>query len=223
MLAMLLGILPCVSPPAYAADATPWTRTDGLPDSEGSYKLTGNVTIASTWEISQDITLDLNGYGILCTASNSVIEISDEKQLTLNDSNPNSRHYITLDEQGCGTAVSDSAPSGEEGVDYIVVNGGCITGGRTNGTVGGGVYVSSGNFTMNGGTIAGSAWNNVGGVSLSGSTTFTMEGGTITRNTARKGGGVFVYPGSNFIMRGGTIEDNETSGINDSGCREVPA
>ena len=238
MLAMLLGILPCVSPPAYAADATLWTRTDSLPGSAGSYKLTGNVTIASTWEISQDITLDLNGYGILCTASNSVIEISDGKQLTLNDSNSNSRHYITLDEQGCGTAVSDSAPNGEEGVDYIAVTGGCITGGRTkDNSVGGGVYVSSGNFTMNGGTIvgndaygsfgggvhvnsgnftmtggtiAGSARSNGGGVSLRRSTTFKMTGGTITGNNAGEndGGGVSLGGSTTFTMEGGTITRN---------------
>ena len=208
MLAMLLGIMPCVSPPAYAADATSWTQTDSLPGSGGSYKLTGNVTIASTWEVNQDITLDLNGYGILCTNNNSVIKISGK--LTLTDSDPDSCHYITLDEKGCGTAVSDSAPSGVDGVDYIAVTGGYITGGKTNNTVGGGVYVYGGNFTLTGGTIVGNdAIGSFGdGVHIVGGGGFTMTGGTIAGSARSNGCGVDVKEGSNFTMTGGTITGN---------------
>jgi hypothetical protein len=70
-----------------------------------------------------------------------------------------------------------------------------------------GVYVSSGTFEMNGGTISGNTAQNGGGVYLAGGT-FTMNGGTITGNTANSGGGVYVNSGTTFIMRDGIITGN---------------
>lgn len=60
---------------------------------------------------------------------------------------------------------------------------------------GGGVMVSCGTFTMNGGTIA----NNISGAG--------------TDDSAKAGGGVFVRRGGQFIMNGGTIADNTAAGI----------
>ena len=75
-------------------------------------------------------------------------------------------------------------------------------------THGGGVHIfSGGTFTMNGGTIGGTAANtaeNGGGVFVSGGT-FNMNDGTISGNTVTEsGGGVYVNDG-NFTMKGGTI------------------
>jgi len=97
-----------------------------------------------------------------------------------------------------------------------------------NDAIGGGVYVQSGTFTMNGGTIDGnrvvstnsgsSSYNNSyvramgGGVYVAGGT-FTMNGGTISGNSAfsdkfpSAGGGVFVSSGT-FTLVGGTISGN---------------
>lgn len=60
---------------------------------------------------------------------------------------------------------------------------------------GGGIMISCGTFTMNGGTIA----NNISGVG--------------TDDSAKAGGGVFVRRGGQFIMNGGTITKNTAAGI----------
>ena len=96
---------------------------------------------------------------------------------------------------------------------------------------GGGVYVSGGTFTMNGGEISGNTVSERysyvtgfpsysgagGGVYVSGGT-FTMNGGNISGNTAGSntnsssfGGGVYVSGGT-FIMNGGEISSNTTVG-----------
>jgi hypothetical protein len=86
---------------------------------------------------------------------------------------------------------------------------------------GGGVFVSGGAFTMNGGTISGNTYSPPspysaygGGVYVSGGT-FTMNGGTISGNTATtssysSGGGVSVGSGT-FTMNGGIISGNTAS------------
>jgi hypothetical protein len=87
----------------------------------------------------------------------------------------------------------------------VIVTVSVFAGGGTEYTFG--VYVSSGIFEMNGGTISGNGNTdkNGGGVYLGGGT-FTMNGGTISDNTAQEGGG--VANGGTFIMNGGTISGN---------------
>ncbi|MCL2706414.1 MAG: right-handed parallel beta-helix repeat-containing protein, partial [Spirochaetaceae bacterium] len=73
---------------------------------------------------------------------------------------------------------------------------------------GAGVYVSSGNFKMDGGVIEGNSANSGGGVIVYDyGATFTMTGGTIRGNEASNGGGVSIFLGT-FNMDGGTIENN---------------
>lgn len=238
--ALLLGTLPMAAVPAYADDVTEWDNPNSLPAEAGSYKLMTDVTINSNWTIKADIILDLNGHGILMTG-NACIYITKLNEvgysLTLNDSNPNTTHYITLTE-GRGTSVSDTRPeSGAEGADYLEVRGGYITGcngvavtvdkgcfftlnaGSIVGNTRGGVLVQGGTFTMEGGEIS---YNTStiqefgGGVEVGtylgayGGTdaTFTMKGGKISHNTAPNGGGVRVSNKSTFIMKGGKISDN---------------
>lgn len=238
--ALLLGTLPMAAVPAYADDVTEWDNPNSLPAEAGSYKLMTDVTINSNWTIKADIILDLNGYGILMTGD-ARIYITQLNEvgysLTLNDSNPNTMHYITLTE-GRGTSVSDTRPeSGAEGADYLEVRGGYITGcngmavtvdkgcfftlnaGSIVGNTRGGVLVQGGTFTMEGGEIS---YNTStiqefgGGVEVGtylgayGGTdaTFTMKGGKISHNTAPNGGGVRVSNKSTFIMKGGKISDN---------------
>ena len=85
----------------------------------------------------------------------------------------------------------------------FTMNGGIISGNTA--VEGGGVYVAS-VFTMKGGVISGNTASTGGGVHISRNQTFTMIGGTITDNTASKGGGVFTT--GIFTMRGGTITRN---------------
>jgi hypothetical protein len=71
----------------------------------------------------------------------------------------------------------------------------------------GGVQVTSGAFTMNGGTISGNTAFVGGGVRILGGGSFEMNGGTISGNTAVYGGGVDASDGT-FTMNSGTISGN---------------
>ena len=83
---------------------------------------------------------------------------------------------------------------------------------------GGGVYVQSGTFTMNAGTISGnsSTYTRGGGVQVA-QGTFVMNGGTIEGNSAaEKGGGVYVMKGENgnpsgtFTVDGSSVISGNT-------------
>jgi hypothetical protein len=76
------------------------------------------------------------------------------------------------------------------------------------------VYVTGGNFIMNGGEISGNKkasqvnWRG-GAVIVTGSgASFTMNNGEIKNNTAYQGGGVQVGSGASFTMNGGEIKNN---------------
>ena len=106
---------------------------------------------------------------------------------------------------GVGVHRADSA---------FIMNGGTISG-NTATNNGGGVYVNSGTFKMNDGTIGGAteaaantATNNGGGVYVNGTGKFYLYGGAkISGNRADNGGGVRVYNGT-FAMSGGSISNN---------------
>jgi hypothetical protein len=92
----------------------------------------------------------------------------------------------------------------------VTVTGGALVmknGSTLRGSANGGVYVSSGSFTMPGGAISGNSADDGGGVIVFSS--FTMNGGTISNNSASGygGGGVRVDSGS-FFMSGGAISGN---------------
>lgn len=101
------------------------------------------------------------------------------------------------------------------------MNGGNITGNgkgamngswRDNSTLGGGVYVSGGTFTMTGGTISDNEARNGGGVYLAGASDMYMTGGSIagnalcTRGNSGQGGGVYVGAGCIFRMESANTE-----------------
>ena len=186
ILSMILAIclvLSCVPITVFAANADA-TDLQNLLNGGGTVTLSKDYTIDTTLNVKNTVTLDLNGHVIKMTGSNSVISVA-WGNLTLQDSNKTATHTDT------------SLPAG-----------GVITGGN----VYGGVYVGSGDFTMNGGTIQGCSAEYGGGVAVMAGS-FTMTGGTIanckatTSNYAVGGGGVYVAQNSNFTMNGGTIEN----------------
>ena len=185
----------------------PWTETDKLPDKEGIYYLTKNVTISRTWSPTGEVKLCLNDK----TISGS-ITVGKGATLTLTDCTDSGR------------------VQGE-----VIVNGGKFE--LYSGTITGGVQVGmKGNkyqtgsaFTMYGGTISGNSeeGGSGGGVFLVGTTnptdppSFTMDGGTISNNTAGAsdggGGGVYVGEKCSFTMDGGTITGNTATAGNGGG------
>jgi len=86
---------------------------------------------------------------------------------------------------------------------------------------GGGVFVSAGTFTMNGGEISGNtvtAGRTAGGGTIAAQgggvfsgATFDMRGGAISGNRATNGGGVFVANGTIFRISNGIVRGNETA------------
>ncbi|MBE5851315.1 MAG: hypothetical protein E7298_14550, partial [Lachnospiraceae bacterium] len=207
--------------PSLSDALAAWTE-DG-----STLKLLADVETSDTISVSGVKTLDLNGHGVMYTGSNgSVVTVAENATLTLADSDTATTHYITLDANGRGMAVSDTASDGA-----IKVTGGYITGGLgskeySGGPIqGAGVFVS-GSFTMEGGSIVGNTAKGDengdgegGGVYVVNNSAFTMNGGTITANTAKGdengdgyGGGVYVGNDSTFTMNGGTITANTAKG-----------
>ena len=207
---------------------TPWTSADSLPTEAGSYYLTQDVTIGSTWDVpTGTVNLCLDGHGVRYTGSTSVITVGNNAILNLYDCNTTTEHKYTVNENGL--AVVNDAASGDT-VKFFT--GGYITGGKgtktavySNQKYGGGVYVASGGtFNMNGGTISRNTAHSGGGVyvdlgdydydnskEIPGGT-FNMNDGTISGNMAYYGGGVYVHDGGTFTMNGGTIIGNAEIG-----------
>ena len=194
--------------------------TNGL--GNGTYKLTEDVTITGTLNITGDTTVDLNGHVLRYDeAANpgSIFRVEAGKTLTLTDSRPEAEHE-----------------------DAKLPAGGLITGGRgyrhDNGAgqsynyYGGGVYVETGaSFVLAGGTIyacgvqSGANQAFGGGIYAEGGSV-TMTGGAIrncvlSANNSANGGGVYIYSGASFTMEGGVIAGcsaNTGGGILTSGC-----
>ena len=212
-LVLVLSLMPCKGMNAYAADYTEWSNSGVLPTEAGSYYLTTDITLDSTWCVPSGATnLRLNGHGIIYTGSNnaSVITVGNGAELNLYDNDTTTKHYVMLDAKGRGTSVSDTTTNGA-----IEVTGGYITGGTISERYGGGVYVSDGgSFTMYGGTIIGNTALSGGGVGVapdSSTAIFNMKGGTITSNTSLYyGGGVFNVGGT-VNMENGVISNNNAT------------
>ena len=170
-------------------------------------KLTADITIATTLMVNRTVTLDLNGFLLQMTGSDSVIKVESGGNLTIQDSSTSTQHKFNPN------SVYSRLQIGMWKLDEAgseIVSGGVITGGCSDSTQsnGGGVFVNAGGtLTMTGGSIVGcAAVGRGGGVylaydSASGKkSTFIMEGGSIIGCAARRGGGVAVDPGCTFTM-----------------------
>ena len=144
-------------------ELTAWQQTDSLPDTSGSYYLTGDVTLASGQTLGNDVTLCVNGHSV-----NGDVTVTGS--FTLTDCGSGSvTGNVTVNEGG-SFALEDCALSG--GID----NNGTLT--VTDGTVtaAGGIGVDNkGTFTMNSGTITAAS-----GTGVANDGTLTMNGGTVT-------------------------------------------
>lgn len=65
---------------------TEWTSDSSLP-SEGSWYLTKDVTLSTGNEVTGELTLDLNGYSIICNSGQSAIFVKENGCFTLTDCN----------------------------------------------------------------------------------------------------------------------------------------
>lgn len=193
----------------------------------GTVTLGADIDIDSTLVISSyvSVTLDLNGYVLRMTGSDSVFKVAGEGSLTVTDSSTESRaHTFTVGDDGLWkleaggektvtggiiTTGENAANGGvyleEEG--WFTLEGGSIVGCRASGS-GGGVYVEKdGWFTMKGGSIVGCRADEYGGgVYLAENGKFTLEKGSIVDCRAGKyGGGVYLSRQAWMAMTGGEI------------------
>ena len=189
---------------------TPWTSTDSLPTSEGSYCLTADVTLSDSWTVpSGTVSLCLNGFGIRYqgTENKRVISVPKGASLNLYDCGTTEHKYTVND---FGRAVVDDSGS-------QTFTGGYITGGSLD-NYGAGVYANGGTFHMYKGTIIGNSagLEDGGGVAVDNGGTFIMEGGSILCNTSFVGGGVGVLSGTFEVSGASTIINNMGVGKNTS-------
>ena len=221
LLRVILALSLCLTLPLgmAAAEETAGTATvqtaeeltKALADSANAVvKLTADITIGKSLTVSRTVTLDLNGYVLKMTNNGgSVIYVADKGHLKLTDSTPTAEHRFTPDENGLWALDEEKGTK--------TVTGGVITGGTgthdTSGTNeirgGGGVYVDGGGqFTMNGGNIAGCTVQASKGLALGGGVyvakdgKFTMTDGSIAGCTAQATDHSFAYGGG--IRKEGT-------------------
>lgn len=182
---------------------TAWNSATTLPSEEGSYYLTGNVTLGSRWEVRDGINLCLNGYIITMNYNDTAVYITDELHLC-----------------DCNTRTSFGAithASGKSGRGVYIARGaalvmysGDIRGNRSDN--GAGVY-NDGTFDMYGGYIMDNSASKIGG-GLYNNGFATIEGEISKNTTAKKAGG--VYQDGKLTVNKGAYIMNNTVGSNKS-------
>ena len=211
---LTLCMVLCIVPTSVFAEGettkkvgTEQELVDALADSTVDIiTLKNDIAVSSTLIVKRAVTLDIYGYMLEISRSDSVFKVADGGHLTLIDSDLTSTYYFTPDKNGLWKWVASGGTK--------TVNGGVIYGG--NAEKGGGVCIErGGEFTMTGGSIVGCTVTDPGynayggGVYVDG--TFKMTGGNIVGctvtatdiwNSARGGG---VYVDGTFTMSGGSI------------------
>jgi hypothetical protein len=153
----------------------------------------------------------INGTGVIHLKSRGILLVIENRELILDG--------VILD----GLMTADTAFSknitmpaeyadsidNDNDISLVVISSGGIFA-MTSGTIGynaagSGVYIPSGNFTMDGGEICG---NGGCGLGVYGSSHFTMNNGVIHDNTSGTDGGGLMVNGGTFIMNGGVIKNN---------------
>ena len=192
---------------------------------DASGKITGGKTGISVGGVGQ-LTIE---NGAISENSGTGVVLKGKGQLIMNDGSIDNNGGCGVQIATGGTVLAKitmtggtiSNNKGDHGVfltssnaDHVAfeMSGGSITGHHADGTAtgmhGGGVYINSGTFQMDGGSIEkNTAVSNGGGVILGTATAhFVMNGGTIANNEAGgNGGGV----SGAFQMKGGTITGNK--------------
>ena len=227
----ILMVLTMLSPLNAGAEQTEththegWTAVETLPTESGSYYLTKDIEITSSWKISSgmDITLCLNDHSITMTAAGLEI-IIDGGTLNLYDCGTTAHSYTTdtwpaTIGSGSGSftggyithAAGKNGPAIRINKGEFNMYGGTLIGNNNvnDQYYSGAVDMAAGTFNLYNGTIAG----NQGSSRLGGGAVYktggamNIYGGEIRHNYAEYGGGVLSYGGTT-IMRGGSIHHN---------------
>jgi trimeric autotransporter adhesin len=201
-------------------------------NSSSNYRYISNASSVMLVGAGSRRTISLSANGSLLNVYASAKLILDYN-ITLQGRSSNNKQLVYVDEaqlvmnEGAvitGNTYNDAIWGQGSGV-YVesgtfTMNGGTISD-NTSGSGGGGVYIRSGTFTMSGGIISGNTSGSSGGGVVSGNgltVNFTMSGGTISGNTSGShGGGVYAYGGSGTFTMSGGTISGNTSGSNGGG------
>ena len=209
---------------------TKWDSTNSLPSSAGNYFLDKDITISSTWTVPSGTTnLCLNGHSIKYSGSSSgtgsVIIVSENADLTINDCNTEKTHYYYINSSNLAVITdSQEAASAGNADKNGSFSGGYITGGRCSdgsGSYGGGITVK-GTLTMNGGTVIGNSVSGAGGgILVVSSKTTTLSGTNIIGNTTgNTGAGVDVNSSTaTVVLERCVFKHNYAQSNTTLGCR----
>jgi len=171
-----------------------------------------NITVILRGDY-ENRTIRLSSHGTMFTVRSNVTFILDDN-ITLHGHTQNTGNMVEVNGgiliMNTGTTITENNGGGGVYVrsGTFTMNGGIISNNGKSTNFNGGGVDNRDNFTMNGGTISGNTASNGGGVFNY--KTFVMNNGTISENTASKGGGVFSGYAT-FTMRGGTITGNVAS------------
>lgn len=188
----------------------------------GSVKLTDNLQLAQTYNITGDVTIDLNGHTISSNQGSPLFAVSGEgAKLTLKGGTVSNRNRVAVTRNG-GEVVIENGEYSSSAADVIrlenggkaTVNGGTLTGRE-------GAIASRGNngtIVVNGGTLVGTdnfavATNGSDGM---GGNSITINDGTLEGNIKTAGYeaiGVYVANGDTFVMNGGSIIAHGGTGL----------
>ena len=179
----------------------------------GKYYLTKNVKLTGPVEVNGEVTLCLNGFLIEGAGESYVVDVSDGAVFTLCDCDSATEHkFYKTAESRAAVFYEDETEVPADAEKYTVTGG--VIGGGNNEFTGGGVYVYSAVFNMEGGNIAGNFAQDGGGVYLGGSSSeFNMTGGSVRYNEAFRGGGIAngINTGGGYgtiDISGGAVSDN---------------
>jgi hypothetical protein len=120
---------------------------------------------------------------------------------------------LTLD-----SGVTLEGNSGNNTCLLAVTRGGITMkpGAQIIGNKGGGINITMGSFTMEGGRISGNTGAASGGAISSSYGVIIIKDGEISKNSASSGGAIYIS-GGNFVMKGGTISGNDAQSQNATG------
>lgn len=186
-----------------------WDKDNSLPNADGSYYLTKDVTLSETWWTNKETNIDLNGHTVTSTVTNTrFARVGDATQTTLTS--------ITsiYDSVGTGkiTGVSTSHVVFEiASPGTLNLYGGSIDG-NTSSNQYGVIWINGGVLNVDGGKISGNNETNSddkGIVNNNG--TLNIKSGEISNNNTSGKYIIFNNPSKTVNISGGKIKNNSAS------------
>ncbi len=182
----------------------PWTATDSLPTTSGNYYLVNDVTLAESYDVPENVSVNLclNDRVINAVNESHSMEVSKDASLAIYDCGTTVRSY-TENELRCHWELDEVFDNTET---EKLTTGGIITGMLYNGAL-----LNGGTLTINGGNIVGNGDNDYWcTVRNAENATLVINGGNIVGNYGDYGIPIIGNFGT-AILNSGIIAHNNTN------------